>query len=99
MRTQVPSLAPLSGLRIQHCCELCCRPQTRLRSYVAVAVVQASFAAPIRPLAWEPPYVVGVALKGGGSTKFCQLQHHGWMWMDLEGIMLSEISQTEKDTV
>ena len=48
MRLQVPSLASLSGLRIQHCCELWCRP-------VAVA--------PIRPLAWEPPYAASTALK------------------------------------
>ena len=39
MRTWVPSLASLSG--IQRCHELRCRLQTRLRSHVAVAVVQA----------------------------------------------------------
>ena len=33
------SLALLSGLRIQRCCELWCRLQMRLRSGVAVAVV------------------------------------------------------------
>ena len=38
----------LSGLRIQCCRELWCRP-------VAIA--------PIGPLAWEPPYAVDVALK------------------------------------
>ena len=27
--------------------------------------------------------------------KFCHLQQHGWTWM--EGITLSEISQTEED--
>ena len=48
MRLQVQSLALLSGLRIQRCCELWCRP-------AAVA--------PSRPLAWEPPYAVGAALK------------------------------------
>ena len=42
MRLRVPSLALLSGLRIQHCCELQCRSQTRLVFDVAVAVVQAS---------------------------------------------------------
>ena len=42
MRTRVPSLALLSGLRIQHCCELWCRSQTRLRSCIAVAVAWAS---------------------------------------------------------
>ena len=35
----VQSLALLSWLRIQHCCELWCRSQTRLRPWVAVAVV------------------------------------------------------------
>ena len=40
MRFRVPSLASLSGLRIQHCCELWYRSQTQLGSYVAVAVVQ-----------------------------------------------------------
>ena len=38
MRTQVQILAPLSELRIQHCLELWCRSQKRLRSDVAVAV-------------------------------------------------------------
>ena len=42
MRLQVPSLALLSGLRIQHCRELWCRLQTWLRSRVAVGLVQAS---------------------------------------------------------
>ena len=47
MRLQVQSLALLSGLRIQRCHELWCRP-------VATA--------PVRPLAWEPPYAAGAAL-------------------------------------
>ena len=38
MRTQVQSLALLSGLRIWHCCELWCRLQMWLGSGVAVAV-------------------------------------------------------------
>ena len=33
------SLALLSGLRIQHCCELWCKLQKRLGSGIAVAVV------------------------------------------------------------
>ena len=57
MRLRVRSLASLSGLRIRRCRELWCRSQTRLTSGVAVAV------APIRPLAREPPYASGVALK------------------------------------
>ena len=40
-RTQVRSLASLSGLEIQRCHELWCRLQMRLGSGVAVAVVQA----------------------------------------------------------
>ena len=42
MRLRIQSLALLSGLRIRCCCELWCRSQMRLRSDVAVAVVQAS---------------------------------------------------------
>ena len=41
MRFQVPSLASISELRIQHCHELWCRLQTQLRSHVAVAVAYA----------------------------------------------------------
>ena len=46
MRLQVQSLASISGLRIQCCCELWCR---------------LAATAPIRPLAWELPYATGVA--------------------------------------
>ena len=42
LRTQVQSMTSLSGLRIQHCCELCYGLRTRLRSGGVVAVVQAS---------------------------------------------------------
>ena len=42
MRIQVPSLAPLSELRIQHCCELWCQLQMQFGSGVAVAVVCSS---------------------------------------------------------
>ena len=38
MSLWVQSMASFSGLRIQHCHELWCRWQTRLRSGVAVAV-------------------------------------------------------------
>ena len=54
MRLQVRSLASLSGLRIQRCCELWCRP-------AATAL--------IRPLAWEPPYAEGAALKRQKTKK------------------------------
>ena len=51
MRLWVQSPASLSGLRIGHCHELW------RRSCDAVAV------ALIVPLAWEPPYAAGAALK------------------------------------
>ena len=41
IRFQVQSLTLLSGLRIQHCHELCCRLQLQLGSGVAVAVAVA----------------------------------------------------------
>ena len=54
MRLWIWSLASLSGLGIRHCCELWCRP---------------AVTAPIRPLAWEPPYIVNVALKKKTTKK------------------------------
>ena len=60
---QVQSLGLISGLRIQRCPELWCRSQTWLGSQVSVAVVEAAAAAPIQPLAWEPPCAADVALK------------------------------------
>ena len=60
MRTQVQSLALLSGLRIWLCHELWYRLQMWLGCGVAVAVAVARPAttALIQPLAWEPPYAV-----------------------------------------
>ena len=54
-RSQIQSLASLSGLRILRCHELWCSLQRQLGSGVAVA--------PIKPPAWEPPYATGAALK------------------------------------
>ena len=62
MRTQVLSLAVLSGLRIQCCHELWCRSQMQLESGVAVAAAQARGNSS-EPLAWELPYAEGAALK------------------------------------
>ena len=49
MRTQVRSLALLSGLRTWFCC--------------GCGVGRQAAAAQILPLAWEPPYAMAVALK------------------------------------
>ena len=48
MRLRVQSLASLSGLRIQRCHELWCKPAAT---------------APIRPLGWEPPYAKSAVLE------------------------------------
>ena len=63
MRMWVQSLASLSGLRIQHCCELWHRSQTWLGSHIAVALAYAAAIVLIGPLAWKPPYAAGVALR------------------------------------
>ena len=41
----------------------------QLRSHAAVAVVQPAAVAPIQPLAWEPPYATGIALKSKKKKK------------------------------
>ena len=69
-RLWLRSLASLSGLRIQHHRELWCRSQTWLRSRIAVGLWHRLAAtAPIRPVAWEPPYAMGAALKGQQTKK------------------------------
>ena len=68
MRTQVQSLASLSELRIQCCHELWCSLDPTLLWLWCRSVATA----PIRPLAWELPYAVGVTKKkvpGGKSIK------------------------------
>ena len=60
MSLRVRSLASISGLGIGICPELWYRSQMWLRSGVAEALAAIAL---IRPLAWEPPYAVGVALK------------------------------------
>ena len=66
MRTRVPFLALLSGLRILHCCELQCRWQMRLRAGIAV---WPATAAPLQPLAWELLYTTCLALKSQKKKK------------------------------
>ena len=45
------------------CLELWCRLQMQLASGVAVAVCRLVATDPIRPLAWEPPCAMSMALK------------------------------------
>ena len=57
------SIPGLSGLRIWRCCVLWCRSQMCLRSRVEWLWYRPAGTALIRPLAWEPPYAAGAALK------------------------------------
>ena len=52
-------MGSIPGLLSGHCHELWCRSQTWLRSWVAVAVVQA-VVVPIQSLAWEPPHDISI---------------------------------------
>ena len=61
MRRWVRSLASLSGLTVWHCCELWCRCGSDLA--LLWLWHRPAATTPIRPLAWELPYAVGVALK------------------------------------
>ena len=71
MGMQVQSLASLSGLRIQRCCDVACRCSLDpavlwlWRSPAAVALIP--------PLAWEPPY----AAKRKDATQMTQLPQSG----------------------
>ena len=72
MRTQVRSLASLSGFRIRRCCELWCRSQIQLRSDPALLWLWlwcSPVGLPIGPLARGPPYAAGVALKSKNKRK------------------------------
>ena len=71
MRMWVRSLALLSGLRLRRCRELWCRLQTRLGLGPALLWLWCRSVAtvPIRPLAWEPPCVVGAALEKAKTNK------------------------------
>ena len=63
MRAWVQSLALLSGLRIQLCCELWCRSQTWLGLGIVRLLHRVAASALVPLLAWEPPYAVDEALK------------------------------------
>ena len=61
MRLRVQSLASISGLRIQHCRELCVG--RRGSSDPVLLWHRPAVTALIGPLAWESPHAMGVALK------------------------------------
>ena len=63
MRLWVWSLASLKGLRIWCCNKLWCRLQMRLGYYILWLWRKPEAVVPIRPLACEPPYATGAALK------------------------------------
>ena len=69
MRLRVRSLALLSGLGTQHCHELWCRSQTQLDLTLLCLWYRPAASALIEPLAWEPPYAVGAALRGQKDKK------------------------------
>ena len=60
MRTQIRSLASLSGLRIWHCCKLWCRLQTQPNPEVLWLWCRPAAIAQNGPLAWEPPCATGM---------------------------------------
>ena len=43
--------------------------------------------APIRPLAWEPPHAVGVALKRKRKKKRIQVQQLRWLWDRVQSLI------------
>ena len=61
MRMQVRSLALLSELRIWCCCELCVGCRYGLDLSLLWLWCRPAATAPIRSLAWEPPYAAGAA--------------------------------------
>ena len=69
MRTQVWSLAFLGGFRIQCCHELWCGHRRGLDLAVLWLWYRLTATALIWPLAWEPPYATGAALKRQKTKK------------------------------
>ena len=69
MRFRVQTLASLSGLRIWGCYELWCSHRCGSDPVLLWLWRRLVPTAPIRPLTWESPYAVGVALKKAKRQK------------------------------
>ena len=69
MGLRVRSLASLSGLSIWHCCELWCRSRCSLDLALLWLCCRPAATAPIKPLAWEPPYAADATLKRQKTKK------------------------------
>ena len=63
MRLRVDPWLPLSGLRIQHCLSCGLGHRHGLDLVLLWLWCWLAATAPIRSLAWEPPYAAGMALK------------------------------------
>ena len=75
----VRSLPLLSGLRIWRCHELWCRSQMRLDPALLWLWHRPVATAPIRPLAWEPPYASGAAQEKAKRQK--KNAHLSFCWL------------------
>ena len=82
IRTQVWSLASLSGLRIWHCCELLVSCRHSSDPVLLWLWLWPAAAAPMGPLAWETLPATGVALKRQKKKKkkknWLTLVHYGF---------------------
>ena len=69
MRLRAQSLASLSGLRIWPCCERGIGHRCGSDPALPWLWCRLAAIAPIRPLAWEPPYATSMSLKSKNRNK------------------------------
>ena len=98
MRMQFWSLASLSGLKIQHFHELCCRSQTQLESGVAVAIKQtSSYSSDSTPRLGISIFLSCCPKKKKKEKKGTPVTCYYMDDLTLENIRPSEISYSQKD--